>query len=189
MSKTAIDAGRLIERVQVLRLTEKEPGVWSWEPERPARAQIELSTKRSLFSDIGIGARSAELVLRRQALSLHNALLWGGRHLFLTSIVPEGRTHLRAEAALVEPTACRLRATDKEPGMTFPGVITEKYARHAQEWPMSLNELELVLVVPKAIAIRPGRLVEARGAAWEVLVPHELDPYKNEYEIGRTVDL
>lgn len=54
---------------------------------------------------------------------------------------------------------------------------------------MSVNQLGLVLVVPKAITLEPGRLVKARGALWEVLVPHELDEYKNEYEIGRTVDL
>lgn len=54
---------------------------------------------------------------------------------------------------------------------------------------MSVNELGLVLVVPKAVTLRPGSLVEARDAAWEVLVPHELDPYKNEYEIGKRVDL
>lgn len=54
---------------------------------------------------------------------------------------------------------------------------------------MSINELGLALVVPKEIVLRPGCLVEARGAAWEILVPHELDEFKNEYEIGRTVDL
>ena len=78
------------------------------------------------------------------------------------------------------------RTTDE---MTFPGVLTEKYVRHEQEWPMSVNELGLVLVTPKVITLCPGCLVEARGAAWEVLAPHELDPYKNEYEIGRRVDL
>ena len=54
---------------------------------------------------------------------------------------------------------------------------------------MSANELGLVLVTPKPITLRPGSLVEVRGAAWEVLVAHELDRYKNEYEIGRRVDL
>ena len=51
------------------------------------------------------------------------------------------------------------------------------------------HELGLVLVTAKIITLRPGCLVEARKAVWEVLVPHELDPYKNEYEIGRRVDL
>ena len=189
MSHTSIDAGKLAERVQVLQFTEAQQGVWEWKPIRPAYAQVELSAGRSLFSNVGMGARAAELILRRQALTLHNAILWGDKHLFLTSIVPEGRTHLRAEAAIVSAAECRVMETDTEPAMAFPGILTEKYARHAQEWPMSVNELSLVLVVPKEIVIRPGRLVETCGAAWEVLVPHELDEYKNEYEIGRTVDL
>ena len=46
-----------------------------------------------------------------------------------------------------------------------------------------------MLVTPKPVALEPGRLVRARGALWEILVPHELDEFKNEYEIGRTVDL
>lgn len=184
-----VGAGKLKEAMEVLALQENPAGTWTWEPVRRIYAHVELSTARSLFSEVGIGARAAELVLRRQELTLHNALLWGGQHLFLTAIVPEGRTFLRVQAALVQPVACRVRATDTEPEMAFPGILTEKYARHAQDWPMSVNELLLVLVVPKEIVIRPGRLVETRGAAWEVLVPHELDAYKNEYEIGRTVDL
>ena len=189
MSRTSVDAGQLNEMVQVITLREEPGDVWTWQTVRRACASVEISTARSLFSEVGIGARAAELVLRRQELTLHNALLWGGQHLFLTAIVPEGRTFLRVQAALVQPVACRGRATDTEPEMAFPGILTEKYARHAQDWPMSVNELLLVLVVPKEIVIRPGRLVETRGAAWEVLVPHELDAYKNEYEIGRTVDL
>lgn len=39
---------------------------------------------------------------------------------------------------------------------TFPGVLTEKYVRHGQEWPMSVNELGLVLVTPKAVTLRPA---------------------------------
>jgi len=73
--------------------------------------------------------------------------------------------------------------------MTFPGVLTEKYLAHQQEWPMSVNDLELVLVAPKPIRLQPGRLVACQGAAWEVLVAHELDKYKNEYEIGRRAEL
>ena len=54
---------------------------------------------------------------------------------------------------------------------------------------MSVNELGLVLVTPKAVKLRPGCLVEVRRSAWEVLVPHELDEFKNEYEIGKRADL
>ena len=57
--------------------------------------------KANLFSAVGIGARGAELILRRQELTLHNALVWGGRHLFLTAIRPEGRAPPRGGGAAV----------------------------------------------------------------------------------------
>ena len=187
--KPSVDAGKLRDVLQVLELKENPKGTWTWQKVRKARGQVELSTGRNLFSSVGIGARGAELILRRQALTLHNALLWGEQHLFLSAILPEGRLHLRVQAALVSLDTVALLKDENTVEKTFPGVLTEKYARHEQEWPMSLNQLGLVLVVPKAITLEPGRLVKARGALWEVLVPHELDPYKNEYEMGRTVDL
>lgn len=186
-----LDAGRLSERLEVLELRETEPGVWTWETARKTWGQVELDTgqRKNLFSSAGIGARNASLVLRRQEFTLHNALRWGGQHLFLTAIVPRGRGHLDVTAALVRPETVRLVPDGGGQDMTFPGVLTEKYLAHSQEWPMSVNDLELVLVVPKGITLRPGRLVECLGASWEVLVPHELDEFKNEYEIGRRAEL
>ena len=184
-----IDAGRLNKAVHVLELRETAPGAWEWVSIRRTWAMLTLQTKKNLFSTVGIGARGAEIILRRQPLTLHNALLWGEQHLFLTAILPEGRLHLRVQAALVTADTITLQKDENTVEMTFPGVLTEKYARHEQEWPMSVNQLGLVLVVPKVITLESGQLVKARGALWEVLVPHELDPYKNEYEMGRTVDL
>lgn len=186
-----IDAGRLSERLEVLELRETAPGVWTWETARKTWGQAEpyIQKGRELFSQAGVGARGVKLALRRQDLTLHNALRRKGQHLFLTAIVPRGRGHLDVTAALVRPETVRLVPDGGGQGMTFPGVLTEKYLTHSQEWPMSVNDLELVLVVPKAITLRPGRLVECLGAAWEVLVPHELDEFKNEYEIGRRAEL
>jgi len=127
--------------------------------------------------------------LRWQDLTLHNAFSWKGQHLFLTAILPQGRGHLDISAALVQLETIRLVPVSGDQGMTFPGVLTEKYLAHRQEWPMSVNDLELVLVVPKIIQLQPGRLVECLGASWEVLVPRELDEFKNEYEIGRRAEL
>ena len=129
------------------------------------------------------------MIVRRQPLTLHHALRWGDTHLFLTSITPMGRNHLEVDAAVVRVETVRQMAERDAVVQTFPGVLTEKYVRHGQEWPMSVNELGLVLVTPKAVTLPPGGLVEARGALWEILAPHELDAFKNEYEIGRTVDL
>lgn len=184
-----IGAGRLDQPLEVLDLRETSSGVWEWVTVRRAWAQVEQTAKTNLFSKVGVGARHAAIVIRQQPLTLHQALRWKGQHLYLTSVTERDRTHLDVQAALVTVDTVTLRADGTAAGMTFPGVLTEKYARHGQEWPMSVNELGLVLVTPKAVKLRPGCLVEVRGSAWEVLVPHELDEYKNEYEIGKRADL
>ena len=200
MSQTSIDAGKLNQPVEILTIQESPAGTWSWQSTRPARAQVELSTRSNLFSQAGIGARGAELVLRRQALTLHQAILWGEQHLFLTAILPEGRLHLRVQAALVAPVECLATRTEDTVGeagrpttaetmrVTFPGVLTEKYARYEREETHAENATSHVLVVPKEIQLKAGDLVTVQeGPAqdvYNVQICHVLDPYKNEYEIA-----
>lgn len=197
--KPSIDAGKLRDVLQVLELKENPKGTWTWQKVRKARGQVELSTGQNLFSTVGIGARGAEIVLRRQPLTLHNALLWGEQHLFLSAILPEGRLHLRVQAALVEPVTCLATRTEDTVGeagrpttaetmrMTFPGVLTEKYARYEREETHAENETSYVLVVPKAIQLKASDLVTVQEgpakAVYYVTICHVLDPYKNEYEI------
>lgn len=194
-----IDAGRLNKAVHVLELRETAPGAWEWGPIRRTWSMLTLQTKKNLFSTVGIGARGAEIILRRQDLTLHNALLWGEQHLFLSAILPEGRLHLRVQAALVEPVTCLATRTEDTVGeagrpttaetmrMTFPGVLTEKYARYEREETHAENETSYVLVVPKAIQLKASDLVTVQGgpakAVYYVTICHVLDPYKNEYEI------
>lgn len=189
MSRDAfIDAGQLNQLVRVLELRETSAGVWEWQEKRKAWASVQLEEKKNLFSSIGIGARDVTMILRRQSINEHNAILWKGQHCFLTSVVEEGRLHLRVKAALVQPVECR-RHIRKKPAEQFPGILTEKYLKHEQLTPMSRNVLQLALVTPKAITLNPGDLVETQGVKWEVTVAHTLDQFKNEYEIERTVDL
>ena len=195
----SIDAGKLRERLEVMELKEGPNGVWTWESVRKARGQVELNTvKKNLFSSVGIGARGAELVLRRQPLTLHQAILWGERHLFLTAVLPEGRLHLRVQAALVEPVTCLATRTEDTVGeagrpetretmrQTFPGVLTEKYVRYEREETHAETDASYVLVVPKMIVLKSGDLVTVQEgpakAVYNVTACHVLDPYKNEYE-------
>ena len=103
MAETILDAGRLSERLEVLELQETSTGVWAWATVRRAWAQVEQTTKTNLFSKVGVGARDAAVVLRRQSLTLRQALRWKGRHLFLTAITDRDRGHLDVAAALVNP--------------------------------------------------------------------------------------
>ncbi|KGF56646.1 hypothetical protein HMPREF9460_00879, partial [Flavonifractor plautii 1_3_50AFAA] len=67
-----IDAGKLNQPVQVLELRETAPGVWEWAPARRTWASITLQPKTNLFSKVGIGARNAAVIVRRQPLTLHH---------------------------------------------------------------------------------------------------------------------
>lgn len=201
-----IDAGELSERLELLELRETESGTWEWVGIGRLWAQVEvdggnnLFSSKNLFSSIGIGARNAKLVLRTRPLTLHQALRWKEQHLFLTGITKLDRMHLSVQAALVEPVGCLATRTEDTVGeagrpttaetmrLTFPGVLTEKYARYEREETHAEGETGYVLVTPKAIALKTGDLVTVQEGpgkdVYHVTVCHVLDPYKNEYEIA-----
>lgn len=204
---TVLDAGRLDQRLEVLELRETEPGVWTWETARKAWGQVELDAgqRKNLFSSVGIGARNTSLVLRRQELTLHNALRWKEQHLFLTAIIPRGRGHLDVSAALVDPVRCVAQPRRNEmgegnrakpvngPTVTFPGVLTEKYIRYQPEDGYAKSTGAYVLVIPKVIQLREGSLVTVQSgpaaAVYNVRACHVLDGFKNEYEIAFSRDI
>ena len=195
-----IDAGDLSERLELLELRETEAGTWEWVGIGRLWAQVEVDGGKNLFSSIGIGARNAKLVLRTRPLTLHQALRWKEQHLFLTGITKLDRMHLSVQAALVEPVGCLATRTEDTVGeagrptpaetmrLTFPGVLTEKYARYEREETHAEGETSYVLVTPKAITLKAGDLVTVQEGpgkdVYHVTVCHVLDPYKNEYEIA-----
>lgn len=180
-----IDAGKLDERVLVLALQETSEHVWRWVEIRKTWASVELSTRRNNWSAHGIGTTGVTLTVRRQDITLAHALQWRGQHCFITSVLPFGRNHLKVEAALVAVSECE----DKVAGIKFPASMTEKYLGHEEREPYDANVLRHVLVTPKVIQLKPGRLVEVDGTPWPIRVAHTLDPWHNEYELEREVDL
>jgi hypothetical protein len=179
-----VATGRMDQRLTVLELV-REGQAYRWTAVRRTWARAELTGGNNVYSVHGIGAAGVTFTLRRQPLTLGHALLWRGQHCFITSISPCGRLHWTVAAALVVVSACE----DRYAGITFPAVMTEKYLGHQQLEPQAINTLHHVLVTPKAIQLTPGRLVEVDGISWPIQVAHTLDPWKNEYEIERTVDL
>ena len=185
MAAEHVDAGKLDERVKVLELAETSTGVWAWQQARTTWASVEISTRHNVWSVHGIGATGVKLTMRRQALSMGNALEWQGQHCFITAIEPLGRNHMEVSAALVTISACE----NEDGSVQFPASVTEKYLGHDQLEPYAVNVLRHVLVTPKAIELKPGQLVEVDGTDWHIKVAHILDLWHNEYEIERTVDL
>ncbi len=184
MAKGYIDAGALDDRAEVLEL-ERSGSSYRWRTARRTWACVEPTLKRNNWSVHGIGTAGVTATLRRQALTLGHALRWRGQHCFITGILPMGRMYMTVEAALVTVSDCE----DKYSGIHFPGIMTERYLRHEQLEPQAVNVLRHVLATPKCITLTPGRLVEVDGTPWPIRTAHTLDPWKNEYEIERTVDL
>jgi len=177
-------------RLQVLRLDyDADSNTYAWVEDRRIWVAAEQDTKANLFSSVGVGARGVTFTIRRSpALTLHNAFRWRGQHCFLTSIIDGEPGFQAVKAALCEPAECRQDMDKSPPGCSFPGVLTEKYVGHEQMNPHAEVMGDFVLVVPKPVVLKPGSWVTVDGAYFLVRVPHELDPYKNEYEIRRKED-
>lgn len=205
MSEFYIDAGELREKVSVLELRETGPGVFAWMASRQTYGKVEVGTGRNLFSVVGIGARDVKIILRHQELSPHQAILWGGQHLFISSVVPKGRRHMEVSAAMVSVVPCkgetfksRLGAgnrpiREKGPEIQFPCILTEKYVGYEREASHATASVTYVLVTPKAVKLSEGDLVTiSEGNApgiYNIQKCHRLDDYKNEYEITFSRDV
>jgi len=180
----------LTERVGVLTLSRaKGEDRLVWTETRRTWAAAVQDDRSNLFSCVGVGARGVTFTLRAPPrLTLFNALSWRGRHCFLTAITDGDPGFAAVKAALCEPVECVKDADRETPGTIFPGVLTEKYVGHEQPDLHGEVTTLYVLVTPKAIKLSPGSWVTAGGAQHLVLCPHELDPFKNEYEVRRRAD-
>ena len=199
-----MNAGELRDKIEIMELYEAVEGVWDWRVKNTVYAKAEHQTSRSIFSRNGISAQSIKFTIREYPeLTLHNAVNFAtdnGKHCFVSDINRDMRSHYVLTAALVEPVRCviervkivkgELNRPKKEqlPTLEFPGMLTEKYTRQEQREPMSYSEVRYVLVTPKVITIEVGQLVRIGGEAYEIVIPHTLDLYKNEYEILRKAD-
>lgn len=183
----------LNEKVEILSLIQnEETGDLAWSKTRKCWAAVDLDLQRNIFSSIGIGARGATVTIRaEQKLTLHQAIRWQDQFLFLTSIIlAPGRDRKEVKAALCTPIDCQADMDQPVHGVRFPGILTEKYtaSEHDQLDPYALLTQNMVLVVPKAVKLAPGSWVKVGSDTYHVLVPHELDEWKNEYEIQRKAD-
>ena len=178
----------LSQAIQVLELR-RNGDAYAWERARRTWAAAEQDVRNNLFSSVGVGVRGVTFTIRKsRTMTLRNAFLWRGRFCFLTSIVDGDPGFQVVRAALCEPADC-VQDADRDPaGCRFPGVLTEKYIGHEQLDPHAEVTGDFVLVTPKEVCLKPGSWVSVSGAYFLVRAPHELDPYKNEYEIRRKGD-
>lgn len=196
-----MNPGELRDRVEILSL-ENLDKVYTWEVLDTVWAKVEIIDKINIFSKIGIGVKSAKFIIRKRMLTLHNAIRWQGRHYFITDIKEIDRLYCEVIAAQIEPKTCIAtrviptknelnRPVPGEPQMiaTFPGYLVEKYLSYQQQEPQAIQEITYVLVAPKVIELETADLITIGEETYSIRIPHNLDEYKNEYEITLTKDV
>lgn len=193
-----MQVGELNQPVSILSLALTD-AVYGWSEVRQTWAKAEPQTGKNLFSQVGDGAKSVKFTVRKQALTLHNAFRWRGQFCFLTDITEADPLHDIITAAMIEPKTCiKLEGTGQQddlrrpdesepaPVLTFPGLLVEKYQGFQKQNPQSQVSVTYVLVTPKEIALAGGDLLKIGDLLYSVQIVHDINDYKNEYEIGRT---
>lgn len=189
-------------KMTVMELTSETDAVgnvnYGWLPSHDTWGTYELKQARNIFSSVAMGARTVEITLRRQPISLDNSIFRGERQLYITQIDDTADPHFTTvTAALIDPVSCvaeiesfrknnlnRLES-DGVKTVSFPAWLTEKYLGRTQADPQVVLDTMYVLITPKAIELSPGGLVTVDGKTYTVYVTHTLDGHKNEYEIAR----
>lgn len=197
----AVRAGEMRERVTILTPTEKagKKGC-EWTETKTTWAKVEKTGKRSLFSTVGAGREEWRVTMRKQPLTLHQALRWRGHFLFLSDLTYPDRGHMEVSTALIEPVTGTVRRTKVEknalnnPSLTteqvlsFPVCLTEKYVGFTQGDTHDTTTLTYVAICPKAVQLHAGEVVTLGEDKFRVQFEHELSEFKNEYEITREAD-
>lgn len=177
--------GEFRDRLTLLRL-QSSPDAVTWEPVNRPWAKTERQNSGSIFSKVGLSAEGWDFIIRKQEITVNDAFLFGGKHHFITAIIPEFPGFLQVKTARVKIVQCQ--ADPVNAGVRFPAALTEKYIRHEQHMPNAVNTTCFVLVTPKVVDLDEGALVDVDGTAYEVQVGHRLDEFKNEFEIVRKAD-
>ena len=196
-----VRAGEMRERVTILTLAEKAGKTGcEWTETKTTWAKVEKTGKSSLFSTVGAGREEWRVTMRKQPLTLHQALRWRGHFLFLSDLTYPDRGHIEASTAMIEPVTGMVRRTKVEknelnnPSLTteqvlsFPVCLTEKYEGFTQGDTHDTTTLTYVAICTKAVQLHAGEIVTLGGEKFRVQIGHELSEYKNEYEITREAD-
>lgn len=201
--KSNLLADSLRQRVELLELRfDKAKSAYFWGVRRTSWASIVYEERNNIFSSVGIGARSANVILRPdRLLTLRGAMRADGQFMFLTSIVlSDDRSRQEIRAAVCEPVTLTARPQNRTgrdaynrpvavsvPSFTFPGILTEKYFRDEADNIYRAEVQQRVLVTPKEIQMRAGDLIQnGKETPYTVRQVLDLDPYKNEYVVERS---
>lgn len=191
-----MQAGDLNRPVSILEFA-RNSTQYEWTQRKETWAKVEQKASKSVYSQIGIRTDTVIFTIRRQEITLHNAIRWRGEHFFLTNIAEDGGMYYVVTAARMYLKTCAVTHVTttknelknpvavKSETITFPAVLTEKYLGFEQREPQAVTETTYVLVTPKVIELSISDLVDVAGKKYCVQVAHTLDEFKNEYEVYR----
>lgn len=185
-----MDAGKLKERIELLRLDENK----CWMASKLIWSSATHKDRTNIFAKSGLGAATVEFIIRRQPVTLQNAIRWDGKHCMITSITEPERGYLKLTTAVVQLYDCRASRPVKvvenhkprvqqQPMGDFQATLTEKYQRSYQAQPQTVTEVTRILVTPKAIMLQVADLVTIGGATYVVVAEYTLAEHCNEYEL------
>lgn len=147
-------------------------------------AQARPTGRRSIFASFGLAAEEYEFVTRCNTALPGDTLRMNSTDYFVTSAEREALSWYKVLAARVALSSCRRGNT------AFFGVLTEKYAANNDEEAYRSDERTVILITPKLAILREGDEVEIdEKSVYIVRLAHDLDPYKNEYEIWGRRDI
>lgn len=195
-----MNPGKLRERGVLLRLSGEKD--LKWEENSGIWMQVKETGRKNLFSKVGIGSDGVEIFLRKRDITLHDAIQWKGQHYFLTNITEEGTApvYLKIQAARITPVTVTAWQNQVSMGDlnqaeymweqagTFPACVTEKYLASREEESHMESEIRLVAVTPKVAVYQAGDIFEIAEKKFRVMIVHNLESWKNEYEIQRIED-
>lgn len=201
-------AQQLNERIEVLTFTETAPDTFAWVPTGKAWAAVERSGKRALFSVTGTAQEEYLFTLRRGLATETQAFRLDGRFVYIGGLYHPDRGHTAFRCMFSDPHPCTVQRSRVETNelnnptltvqavLSFPGLLSEKYAGFLQGEVHDTISHTLVLVVPKAVELHVGEVVtigdliasNGQPMRYYVQVAHVLDANKNEYEITREAD-
>jgi hypothetical protein len=195
-----VEIGELRHRIKILELINNS-SIYSWSENISVWAKYEEPDKTNLFSKIGIGVKTAKFTIRKCDLTLHNAIRFKENHFFLTNIAEVDRRYYEVTTACIESKNCVAKRNvttlnelnrpvlTPQTVATFPACLVEKYLGYRQEKPHAVNDITYVMVTPKIIVLKTADLVKIGDDTYNVQIVHNLDEYKNEYEIGLNRDV
>lgn len=178
-----IDPGKMDRLISVLKY---ENGVWRETGRLWAKVEY---TAKIVYSAFAASSDGYKVTIRKNGLvRLESALEIEGEHCMITTFETSPRSNcIMLSVAKLAPVECILRRQGEDTG-TFYGIVAEKYVRFEHNTPYAGQDVGLLLITPKTVALRTGDIVAAMDKRFSVQECHMMEKTHNAYEVYWTGD-